>query len=226
MEGIRAVFDKIDTIIFDLEGTIVENKINFLEMKKEILEILKEKYSIKLPESFLKNRVVEILDFVKGKLKNKDDFSKLFNDISKIADKYEYIAAKSTRLKENVNDVLYELKRRKIKLALLTNDGKKATEYIIKKLGLDSFFDIIITRDDMKALKPDPIGIEIIIKKLNTEKDKCIIVGDSKIDIEAANKAGIRAIGILGGFSKRDELERSSPFAIINSLRDLLTLDP
>ena len=64
------------------------------------------------------------------------------------------------------------------------------------------------------------------MKKLNSEKDRCIIVGDSKIDIEAANNAGIRAVGVLGGFSKRDELEKSRPFAIINSLRDLLTLDP
>ncbi|MGQ4833402.1 MAG: HAD family hydrolase [Candidatus Asgardarchaeia archaeon] len=219
------MLSEIEVIIFDLEGTLVENKIDFLEMKKEILSVLKEKYNINLSEMFLHKRVVEILDFLRDKLDNKK-MSKIFEDISKIADKYELVAAKNTVLKRDIKNILSELKKRNIKLALLTNDGKLATEQILNKFNLKEFFDIIITRDDMNGLKPNPVGIEKIIKTLNVPKEKCVLVGDSKIDIEAANNAGIIAIGVLGGFSGFEELEKSRPHAIIKTLKELLDLDP
>jgi len=218
---------RIELIIFDLQGTLVDNKIDFVSMKREIIKLLIKKYGLNIDEElFLRRRVVEILEYAKDNVDDKT-YNTIFQEISQIADKYEIDAAINSKLKADVKDVLKALRRKNYKIAILTNDGRKSTEIILNRFGLKEFFDCIVTRDDINTLKPDPLGIERILERIKVDKQNVIFIGDSIIDIQAAKNARIRGWGISGGYSTKDLLIKEGAEVVLNDLKDILqVVDP
>ena len=131
-------------------------------------------------------------------------------------------AAKEAKLRKNVITVLEELKKRGIKLAVITNEGKRVTMFLVDSFGITDYFDIIVTRDDVGVLKPNPKGLLKIIDFLKVDKSQILLIGDSPIDIETARNAGITAWGVLNGFGKREELIAKGAERILDNIDDLL----
>lgn len=218
---------RIELIIFDLQGTLVDNKIDFVSMKREIIKLLIRKYGFNIDdELFLKRRVVEILEYAKDNVDDKT-YNIIFQEVSQIADKYEIDAAVNSELKAGVKDVLKALRKKNYKIAILTNDGRKSTEIILNRFDLKEFFDCIVTRDDINTLKPDPLGIERILERVKVGKQNVVFIGDSIIDIQTAKNAGIRGWGISGGYSTKDSLIKEGAEMVLNDLKDVLqVVDP
>ena len=106
----------------------------------------------------------------------------------------------------------------------LASSGKKAeVEHYQKILGIADLVDIATSSDDAERSKPHPDIFEAAIGKLgDINKSEMIVIGDTPYDAEAANKAGLRTVGVLcGGFPEAD-LSAAGCIAIYKDPQDLL----
>jgi len=150
---------------------------------------------------------------------NPADFDRMFEFYNKA---YNSDTTYLTTPYNGIPELLAELKKRGIKTAILSNKPDFATKDVAKAF----FGDMIsITRgatDDV-ALKPSPDGIGILLDELGLEKEECIYVGDTSVDMQTGKNAGIFTVGVLWGFRSRAELEESGADMIISSPDEILS---
>lgn len=116
-------------------------------------------------------------------------------------------------------ETLMKLKRNGLGLALATNrDNAWAA---LASMGLASYFDTAVGSGDVAQGKPAPDMILMAMGQLNADPGRTLYVGDAVFDMEAANRAGIRAVGLLEGGTSRDELIRAGAWQVRETLGDL-----
>jgi phosphoglycolate phosphatase-like HAD superfamily hydrolase len=122
-----------------------------------------------------------------------------------------------------VRELFERIKRDGKRIALATS-GKKEELRVYKKISqIEDLTDSEITADDAGKSKPAPDLFEATLCKLGHPPAHTVLnVGDTPYDVEAAEKVGIRTIGVLcGGFSE-EELRGAGAIAIYRELADLL----
>jgi len=93
----------------------------------------------------------------------------------------------------DVIKVLKILKRKGIKLAVLSDAPRMNAHIRLVEVGLDGIFDVIITKDDVGEIKPSPLGFKMILERLGVEASDCLMVGDNPSrDVVGAKNAGIK----------------------------------
>ena len=92
----------------------------------------------------------------------------------------------------------------------------------LRRLKLAGYFATVVTRNDVRLLKPNPEGILKAAHALGCRSTDITFVGDSWADIRAANEAKVEAVALVGGLSLREKLESEHPDATVGSLRELL----
>ncbi|MCP8317635.1 MAG: HAD family hydrolase [archaeon] len=212
----------IRAVIFDLDGTLVKFALDFIRARKEaIAEIRRRGIDTEnLSESL---SLYSMLKLIKERTDVKI-FSNLKKSLWNIIEKIELEAANKTEAQPNALQTLIKIKNLGLKLAIVTNNGRKATSIVIKKFGLNDFFDVIITREDSEELKPDGGSIKRAIEILGIDAKEAIYVGDGVIDILAAKKAKVTSVAVPTGVSDIENLVETKPDYLIGSLKDIITL--
>ncbi len=136
--------------------------------------------------------------------------------------KYEEVLRPYTSLLRDARQVLETLHGRGIKLAIATNKLGRFSREIFEHFGLDKLFAIIVGDEDVSQNKPHPEMLLYAIEKMGLRKEEVIFVGDSSIDIQTAKNAGVRVFAVPTGVTKREDLEKAQPTAVLHSLLDLL----
>ncbi len=103
-------------------------------------------------------------------------------------------------------DALDELSRRGVRLGVLTNKNADAARDLIGRF-FGSRFTWVQGRVDATPAKPDPTMTRALMAHLGCDAASAIVVGDSDVDVECGNRAGIDSCGVLWGFRDREELE-------------------
>lgn len=80
----------------------------------------------------------------------------------------------------------------------------------------------VVTGDDVKQAKPEPDLFLAAAKKLNTDLEHCVVVGDSVWDLLAAQRAHALGVGLLTGGYGEDELARAGAYRVYRDPEDLL----
>ena len=130
--------------------------------------------------SILRNRGIEISE------------NDLLKEVDHILKKYEWEGAKNSKLRKCSKELLKYLKECGFKVALLTNEPCDVVDFILEKLSIREFFDVVVTRDSIGELKPSIKGIKVISEKVGVGEDDIVFVGDSSIDSKTAEMAGCR----------------------------------
>ncbi|MHA1775759.1 MAG: HAD family hydrolase [Promethearchaeota archaeon] len=91
---------------------------------------------------------------------------------------------------------------------------------------LDPFENNILGRDMVKKMKPNPAGIIHLAKKWNIPLKNIVMIGDMKNDIQAGKAVGCTTIGVLSGFSSREELEKEQADFILPDVSHLISILP
>ena len=164
------MISNLKLVIFDMDGTIFKSFLDWKNIKKD-LNVQKEK---------------SILETIYND--NNIDYNKL-----NILLKHELNNTKKTAPFEYINEFLKILKSNNIKVAVLTNNNKENTEFLLNKYKLN--FDLTITRES-KLWKPSGKGLKYIMNYFNLNKDNTVSIGDSHYDIIASKDAGIKDIYI------------------------------
>jgi phosphoglycolate phosphatase len=141
-----------------------------------------------------------------------------------VVERYEMKAARETNLILGILETLKTLREMKLKIALFTANGEKSTNHILSRFRLRQFFDAIISRESVLAIKPDPVHLEAALKALKVKPEEAIVIGDSTRDMECARRLKVLAVGVTTGFSSIEELTRAGADYLTSSSSDILGL--
>jgi pyrophosphatase PpaX len=206
---------KRDTILFDLDGTLINtNELIIASFLYTLDKFFPEQYNrehilplmgmplIETMEQFDKERVSDLVHtYREHNISHHDDLVKEFKGVFETVEK---------------------LYKKGYKLGIVTTKMRKTAEMGLKLTGLDSFFKVIVTLDDVEKAKPDPEPIHKALALLHSIPEKAIMVGDSKYDILAGQNAGTKTAGVAWTIRGNDYLQQFNPDYMLDEMTDLL----
>lgn len=208
----------INTILFDLDGTILDtlkditNALNFTLRKFNYPE--RKDYEVR---SFLGNGAKPLVS--KALNNNLEELDQI---LPFYINHYENNSEIFTKPYDGINELLQSLKG-KYKLGVVSNKHQEAVEKIINKY-FPNVFDIIMGETKEIPKKPAPDMLHIAINRLNTTHEKTLFIGDSEVDILTAKNAGVDVIAVAWGFRDKQELIDSQPNYLIDEVNDIKIL--
>ncbi len=118
-------------------------------------------------------------------------------------------------------DVLTQLKANGAQIGIISTKYRyRIMELLGKKLP-ENFLNIIVGGEDVQCPKPSPEGLLFAIKHLGCQKENVLYIGDSTVDAETAQAAGVDFAGVLHGATTREELASYPHVAIMKTLAEL-----
>lgn len=108
-----------------------------------------------------------------------------------------------------------------LSLAICTNKPRVTTEAILLALGVRTRFQEVIAGGDLPEKKPAPGPLLHLAQLLGVGPERMVMVGDGTQDVQCARGAGVRAIGVEGGFCSRERLLAARPDVMLHSLVEL-----
>lgn len=123
-----------------------------------------------------------------------------------------------------VVETLNYLNNKGYKMVIATNKPFQFIEPILEKLAIKHFFKYWIGGDSLEQKKPNAAPLLYLAKEMNTEIDKCIMVGDSKNDILTAQNAGMDSIGLSYGYNYNEHIADYNPTVVVDSFFTLQEL--
>lgn len=127
--------------------------------------------------------------------------------------KKEYVKAADQHMTVNTFlfpetlSVLTQLKKDGARIGIISTKYRyRIMELLSQKLPAQ-FLDIIVGGEDVKTPKPSPEGLLFAIEHLSVQKEETLYIGDSTVDAETAQAAGVDFMGVLHGATTRSELE-------------------
>jgi len=219
----------IEAVIFDLDGTLANFNLDYKTLRSEVRSYL---IRMSVPTSVVdvNESIFEMLKKAEIFLKHQDKskpagaFEEVRLQAFAIAEKYEMAAASATSLQVGANETLKELKRMKSKIGLCSTSNEKAVNYILQRFKIQDFFQVVVSRDKVKYVKPSTEQFEVALKELGVTPQATLIVGDSTVDMQSAKELKAVAVGLPTGVSTMEQLKNNGANYIITSLTDLPTL--
>jgi phosphoglycolate phosphatase len=170
---------------FDLDHTLVRTPLDLAAMAADMRAHL-EGAGARLPARDERYRVGELLQFCKREMPVHE--AALWT----LALDREQRAMDEATLEAGAVEAVTGARRLGFVTALWTNNAGGVTRSALARLGLADHFDVVVTRDEMRALKPDPDGWRVIAALANgSQTHQAFMVGDSWVDGLAATAAGV-----------------------------------
>ena len=212
---------KYDTVIFDLDGTLL-NTID--DLSDSLNEVLKRNgyRTIEVDEvrRFIGNGARNLVILSLPEHTSEDNITKVFEEF-KIH--YKNNMQNKTRPYNGIMELLLDLHRYNYKIAIVSNKFDTA----VKDLAQIYFGNLVRVAigetNDIKR-KPAPDSVFRAIKELGADLNRAILVGDSETDVRTAKNAGIPCIGVTWGFRSREVLRSEGAEYLIDTPRELLTI--
>lgn len=180
----------IKAIIFDFDGTLADTlPVCFLAFESVFEKFdNREVTSEEIKAMFGPSETGIIRDNLKNN--NYDEAIELYYEIYR--DRHENLVQNN----EDINTLLKRLKTNGYKLGIVTGKARRSLDISLDCLGLDNFFDVIITGDDVEFPKPHPEGINKALDHLDVLPNEAVFLGDSDADIMAGKQANVLTIGV------------------------------
>lgn len=208
----------IDTIVFDLDGTLL----NTLEDLKDSVNYALERQGFPLRDldeirSFVGNGIRLLMERAVPKNTDGDTFEICFKDF---CDYYKIHMEDKTVPYDGINNMLADIKKAGFKTAIVTNKADFAAQDLCKRMFGDNI-DFVVGSSDDRPNKPAPDGVFYALEKLDSKIENTVFVGDADTDILTAKNAGLVSIGVLWGFRDREVIEKAGAEYIVESVNDL-----
>ncbi len=210
--------------VFDLDGTLVTFNLDIQEWRRVLLDVL-SKRGFDTGGLGLTTPTQEILDHARSQVvpERPEAYESLRREAFSVLDRLESEGVASASVFPDTVDTLRYLKSKGVRLCVLTNSGRKAASESLKKAGLSSFFEFVLTRDDTETMKPRPEGLLKAVAMLGLPAAETFYVGDSRYDVMAAKQAGVRSVAVATGNYTVETLKGMGADFAITSISQLPT---
>ncbi len=111
-----------------------------------------------------------------------------------------------------------------LKLGCVTNKAQQFTEVLLKDMGLNKYFELVISGDSLPEKKPHPLPLLHAAGYFGIDPQHCLMIGDSKSDVKAARAAGFKVICTSYGYNHGEDIRHYQPDYVIDSFTELKQL--
>lgn len=212
----------MEACIFDLDGTLGDTRASLvysvsLTLKEMGLPEITEDQCISFVGNgarYLMERALEASG--RGNVRRIEEGMRIYGRIFDENCTYQAVPY------EGMTDLLYSLKERNVKLAVLSNKPHRQTVKVVRAMYGDEMFAYIQGQREGIPRKPDPAGINRALERLGAECGDCLYVGDSEVDVMTGRNAGIKTVCVSWGFRTKEELKAAGAEYIIDKAENLL----
>ena len=210
---------EIETIIFDMDGTLVDSRQDIVNAVNYTLGRL----------GCAQKPFDEIVSYIGGGVRDLMEQSlgagrdeEIKKAVGIFTDYYKVHSADTTTLYPGVRQTLEHFQAKK--MLIVTNRTEAMAHVTLKALRIDHFFKGVVGGEDGVCLKPSACPLNKAFGTYAVSKEKSIIVGDMDVDVYAGKEAGILTCGVNYGIGKKDALVRAQPDYLIDDIAELKKL--
>jgi len=207
---------RIDLVMFDLDGTLADtgrdlaDAVNFTRVYFDLPILLDERVLTHVGrgvEYLLRHALPEM----------QPDH---FNEVLRVfLHRYENHLLDATALYPGVRETLDYF--RKMRRAVVSNKMHRLTVAVLRGLGVESCFDMILGGDSAPQKKPDPAPLRQVLVRYDVPAQRALMVGDGEVDIEAGKRAGVATCGVTYGLGRKEDVIGAKPDFTIDSFSEL-----
>ncbi len=217
--------EQLRLIVFDLDGTLIDSR---ADLALSVNGMLRHYQRHELPEDIIASYIGDGAGMLVRRALGDPEDDELVDEAE------EYFLAfyrehklDNTYVYDGCHTVLEALHRHpgKPRIALLSNKPVGPCRAICEALGLAKFMFRIYGGDSFPTKKPDPVGLETLIREAGVSPQETVMIGDSDVDILTAQNVGAFSIGCSYGLSPHS-LEVAPPDVLIHKPSDLMALLP
>jgi len=214
--------DRVEAVLFDLDGTLMDTDDQAVESLAHQLQRLRWPRPHQAARRLIMasetpgNVLMTLLDVL-----GLDAPLMAFTDRLR---RWRGLRAQADfRIVADAEEMLAALRDR-YRLAVVTTRGLDETETFLDQYDLRTVFDAVVTRESTWRLKPHPAPIQHAARLLGVPVEQCVMVGDTTVDVKSARRAGAWAVAVLCGFGEQEELERAGAHVILEHTSHLSSL--
>lgn len=223
----------IDTIIFDLDGTLVDSQPAALGATIEALSSL----DVHVTEAELREQfgggARKLLKYFLDRDLGLEQADRVIDDAVVLRNEIQLRFTDRVILLPQAKRLLVELKDSGYKIALATMSARNVVENLSSHYGIGQYFDAVLTADDVVNVKPDPEILTKTVDALGAQVQRTLYAGDSSHDLEAAVRLEMPFLLVDSGIYVRDAAraslraaakEHRFPIVGVDGLLDILTI--
>jgi len=207
----------IQLIIFDLDGTLIDSRVDITNalnyaLKRYAFAQLSVEDTVKMIGEGISRLIEKVVGEREASIKA--DVTERFLTY------YTQHILDYTREYPGVRDTLEKLGS--YQKAVISNKNESLSKMVLKGLGLLHHFDVIIGSDTTPERKPSPLPILRLLTELHVQSGEAVIVGDSNYDVDAGKAAGITTVAVTYGYRPREVIAHAD--YLIDTMTDLVPL--
>ena len=209
-----------NTVIFDLDGTLLDTLEDLWTAVNHALSVCNmPERSLDEVRRFVGNGIKMLMIRAVPGGEDNPDFDKAFEAFKQY---YGVHCNDTTKPYDGIPELLQELKKEGYAVAIVSNKIDSA----VKDLNERYFPQVEVAIGDRENLKrkPEPDSVFLALKELGRAQDEAVYVGDSDVDIETAQNAGMNCVSITWGFRDTEFLKEHGASTIIDRPEELLTI--
>jgi HAD superfamily hydrolase (TIGR01549 family) len=199
---------EVEAILFDLDGTLIDTDDGMIERAARWLQPLARLFPQGDPKRVLRRAIMAsegptnaFLTFL--------DILGLDDELFTLGDRLRRLRGLRTPANfqpvDGVVESVQELSGR-YPLGIVTTRSRQDAQTFLEQHALADCFSVVVTHEDTWRLKPHPEPIRYAAEQLGVAIERCLMVGDTGLDVRAAKAAGACAVGVLCGFGEREDL--------------------
>ena len=224
----RFPVDSIEAVLFDLDGTLIETDNRWAEIVAGKLEPL-ARLLPGLDTDALGRSLVMGMETPANYVVSLFEHLGLGSSFLGLADRIRQskgLATRSASVLIEGTRALLEALVGHYRLAVVTTRARPETYAFLGSAQCEDFFSAVVTRRDVLRMKPHPDPVRKAARLLGVATQRCLMVGDTVMDIRSARRAGSHTVGVLSGFGMRGELARAGADLILDRAVQLLDYLP
>lgn len=211
LPGVRAVVFDFDGTLFDSFDSIVHS-FNTALRKGGHAELSRERIG-----AFVGRPLVEMARLILPEAPP----AEIDRMVADYREAFRPVCLTLSRLLPGVVETLDLLRARGLRLGILTNRMGSGARLMLDGFGLSDRFEATLCLGDIEHPKPDPRGLQEILRRFALPPGAALMVGDAPVDIETGRNAGVRTAGIVTGFHPREDLLRAGADAVMDRMDEL-----
>ncbi len=192
--------DKETTILFDLDGTLIDSTEAILESFHNSFNVYNHAHP---SDEEIKVLIGHPLDVMYAQLGIEEglvwDFVKTYKE------HYRHIAKEKTVLLDCAVEAVRQAQK-VARLGVVTTKTGLYSREILEHFGLMDAFEVLIGREDVQNPKPHSEPIDKAMSIMNCTKEECWMIGDTRLDIASAHNAKIRSVAVTSGYDTKEQL--------------------
>jgi phosphoglycolate phosphatase len=195
-----ARFRTVRALIFDLDGTLIDSKLDLIHSVNAMLrEMKRPQLAAETISGYIGHGAPQLVVRALGGTATEEE---LKHALQFFLGYYEQHKMDNTCAYPGVPGTLEQLSH--VPMAVLTNKPARISVRILNSLGLAKYFRSIYGGNSFESKKPDPFGANKILQEFGVAARDTLIVGDSEVDIQTARNAGTQAAAVNYGFGIHD----------------------